>query len=49
MEMHNHCSCLSLLVLTKIIYTPAYWNCGGAGEGWEWIQFTSSDLHKHSS
>lgn len=32
-KTHDHPSCLSLLALTDIIYTPAYWNCGEKGRG----------------
>lgn len=27
-KVYHHSSCLLLLALTKIIYTPAYWNHG---------------------
>ena len=52
-KTHDHPSCLPLLALTEIIYTPAYWNYGERGwlRGSErgGIQFTPADLRKRSS
>lgn len=35
-KTHDHSSCLPLLALTEIIYTPAYWNFGDRDREREW-------------